>query len=542
MSSSLPPAQQKPSSQFITLKNGILTDPTTSLPFRFATYNIPNLGLVEDPPYPWSLPTPYEQTDTLLSIQQIGGRVARIYTLSIQNENGSGLLKHVVVANGTGTESVTLGLNERMMVVMDRALAIASQHDVRIIIPFIDNWEWWGGIESFTSLHGSSNRDDFYTSQAIRASFLSLITTIVERNNTITGIRYKNDPTILAWETGNELMSSDNKKPPPWEWTTSIAKHVRQIDSNHLFIDGGYGKVGWPSEVLTDPNVDVLSNHYYPEGVDMFSAGEWVGIVLLVVVFLASTATFWTVWSKPEKIPWLRQTTSDNKMKPPHTFRKRLTLTLLFLLIILSLSLTLYITITRLNHPPFIRRLHHDAQLAQSHGKSLIIGEFGLAPVEDCAKLLDEIIDGKYSHTVTGALAWSLRGHSHYGGFYTHKELNGYESYHHPGFASSPGFPKDEMDMTSLIRAASFRLAVLTNYSIPLLTPPAPPQIFNISITGEIWWRGSTGARQYTVEREEVGRNGSWKEVGVVDGNVKAGMPAFVVGDGSGGAGRWRVR
>jgi mannan endo-1,4-beta-mannosidase len=60
-------------------------------------------------------------------------------------------------------------------------------------------------------------------------------TGIVNRTSTITGTRLAQDPTIAAWETGNEL------KNPPVEWTDAISTLIKSLAPSQLVVDGTYG-------------------------------------------------------------------------------------------------------------------------------------------------------------------------------------------------------------------------------------------------------------------------------------------------------------
>lgn len=61
----------------------------------------------------------------------------------------------------------------------------------------------------------------------------------MQRINPYNGIAYKDDPTILAWETGNELGGYiEAEMWPPASWTRSVVSYIRAYDSNHLIIDG----------------------------------------------------------------------------------------------------------------------------------------------------------------------------------------------------------------------------------------------------------------------------------------------------------------
>ena len=75
-----------------------------------------------------------------------------------------------------------------------------------------------------------------------------------------TGVAYRDDPAIFGWETGNEIL-------PTPAWTREIAAYIKQLDKNHLVIDGK-SLHGVPTESLDDPNVDVITTHHYPFGED----------------------------------------------------------------------------------------------------------------------------------------------------------------------------------------------------------------------------------------------------------------------------------
>jgi len=50
----------------------------------------------------------------------------------------------------------------------------------------------------------------FYTNPTLRSAYKDWIKHLITRNNTLTGQRYIDDPTILAWELLNEPRAADN--------------------------------------------------------------------------------------------------------------------------------------------------------------------------------------------------------------------------------------------------------------------------------------------------------------------------------------------
>ena len=275
--------------QFITRKDTILLE-NGSLPFKFVSFNIPNLHFIEDPV--WHRATSWEQTDALDAITQIGGRVIRIYPLSFQKSDKDSTLKHFLIQNGTWI------LNSELFQDLDSALALARDRQIRVILPFIDYWDFWGGIPSFQSALGlPPDSQSFFQNDISRNAFKNVVSLVLNRVNSVSGIIYKNDPTILAWETGNELSMNGNRV--PLEWTLDMARHIKSIDPNHLLMDGSYGKYGWDSQVLSSPLIDIYSNHYYIESLD---AGEICLLVFLGCILISSIGLLFGIFRYPYRI------------------------------------------------------------------------------------------------------------------------------------------------------------------------------------------------------------------------------------------------
>ncbi len=235
---------------FITVQGDQLMDGRE--PFRFISFNIPNLLLVEDnmafgTQNPWRLPDAYEIEDALETVRQMGGRVARTYTISVRRrDDDPGTPKHVL---GPGK------FNEEAFRVMDQVLAIANRVGVRLIIPLVDNWKWMGGRPQYAAFRGK-NPDDFWSDPQLREDFKKTIAFVLTRVNTITGVPYREDRAILAWELGNELRGC-----PP-DWAEEMARTIKQLDPNHLLADGVQSSaiVSW---ALESRNIDLLSTHHY---------------------------------------------------------------------------------------------------------------------------------------------------------------------------------------------------------------------------------------------------------------------------------------
>ncbi len=222
--------------------------------YRFISFNIPNLHLVEDnmafeATNEWRFPDEFEISDALNTIKQMNGRVARTYVISICKKEGPNAIPCHVKKPGE--------FNEEAFRALDKVLEVANRVGVRVIIPLVDNWKWWGGVDQYAEYHGKSG-DAFWTDPAIIEDFKKTVSFVINRRNTYTGTLYKDDKSILAWETGNEIFC-------PYSWTKQIAAHIKSLDSNHLIWDGLYiGAKEIQAEALDDPNIDIVSSHHYP--------------------------------------------------------------------------------------------------------------------------------------------------------------------------------------------------------------------------------------------------------------------------------------
>jgi hypothetical protein len=243
---------QNDMSRFITRSGDKLMEGSNE--YRFISVNIPNLHLIEDnmafeATNEWRFPDEFEINDVLNSVKQMGGRATRMYVISICRREGSNAIPCHVIKPGQ--------FNEEAFRALDKLLEVANRVGVRVIIPLVDNWKWWGGIEQYADWRAKP-AESFWTDPEVIADFKKTVEHIVNRRNTFTGTLYKDDKAILAWETGNEIN-------PPYSWTKQIAAYLKSLDTNHLVWDGFYiGNREIQPEALDDPNIDIVSSHHYP--------------------------------------------------------------------------------------------------------------------------------------------------------------------------------------------------------------------------------------------------------------------------------------
>jgi len=238
-----------PQIRFVTARGDRLFDGQDE--YRFLSFNVPNLHYIEDDmrfaqdiPFRW--PNEFEIRDALDSIRQLGGRVVRIYALSVRKaDDPPGMPRHVL---GPGE------YDPQGFEALDLVLDVARSKGIRVIIPLVDNWSWWGGVTEYAAFR-EKPRSAFWSDPQLIEDYKQTVRFVLERVNTRNQIAYRDDPTILAWETGNELHC-------PHGWTSEIAAYMKEIDPDHLVIDGRHEQV-LRQESIDDPNIDFVQTHHY---------------------------------------------------------------------------------------------------------------------------------------------------------------------------------------------------------------------------------------------------------------------------------------
>ncbi|GAA6004326.1 hypothetical protein JCM10207_000670 [Rhodosporidiobolus poonsookiae] len=163
--------------------------------------------------------------------------------------------------------------NDAAWDIRDYVLYAAREYGLRVIMTMTDNYDYYhGGKYDFIDFrHGSraNKGSQFYTNRAIQQAYGWYIQNFLMHVNAYTGVTYANDPTILAWETGNELGGYINAEMwPPMQWTTQIVRFIAQYDTNHLIIDGTNGFWNYTNNAIPDGlrnrAVDIMTDHGYP--------------------------------------------------------------------------------------------------------------------------------------------------------------------------------------------------------------------------------------------------------------------------------------
>ncbi|MBD5786260.1 cellulase family glycosylhydrolase [Cellulosimicrobium terreum] len=221
--------------------------------FRFSGTNIYWLGLDENvPPGVVDYPTAFRIRDALDTAANLGVTVVRSHMLA-----------------STGTELAILpspedGYSAEAFASIDYAVAYAGSKGIRLILPLTDEWAYYhGGHRDFAAPHGYCTPIDmftpcpqFYSDPQVRADFTDYVHHVMDHVNPYTGLALKDDPTVLAWELGNELegMTPD--------WIEHVATEISERAPRQLVAAGRRFSID--DDTLASPLIDIVDVHYYP--------------------------------------------------------------------------------------------------------------------------------------------------------------------------------------------------------------------------------------------------------------------------------------
>jgi mannan endo-1,4-beta-mannosidase len=171
------------------------------------------------------------------------------------------------------------GFQETAYVQLDRVLAAARARGLRVILTLANHWADYGGAPMYLQWAGLPTtgfgaRDRFFSDVRVRAWYRAHLEHLLERTNTITGVRYSDDPTLFAWELINESqVESEEGARARRDWIEEMASVIRARDRQHLITPGvtGYGTRRERAEWLAIcrlPAVDYCDSHLYPQTSD----------------------------------------------------------------------------------------------------------------------------------------------------------------------------------------------------------------------------------------------------------------------------------
>ena len=226
---------------------------------------------------------------------QSGDRARLIRELDTLHALGINNLRIMAGADGRGDEPwrVTPCLqtapgvyNDTLLAGLDFLLSEMGKRDMKAVIYLNNAWDWSGGYVFYLEHSGygaTPNLNDdgypayvecaahFATDTLAQQLFYNHAAFMISRTNRYTGKPYKDDPTIMTWQIGNEPRPfSEAGQQGFINWLKHTSALIRSIDANHLISIGSEGIWGCDGNeelhrtICADPNIDYLTAHIWP--------------------------------------------------------------------------------------------------------------------------------------------------------------------------------------------------------------------------------------------------------------------------------------
>jgi mannan endo-1,4-beta-mannosidase len=181
---------------------------------------------------------------------------------------------------------------------LDILLSELDKRKMKAVLFLSNNWEWTGGFLQYLNWNGllpdtilrrrlswDEQRDyvsRFYSCTPCKEDYVKQVSYILDHVNSITGIKYSNEPAIMAWELANEprpMRPAANLEYA--KWIAGVAAFIKAKDRNHLVTTGHEGEIGTESmplfkSVHSDKNIDYLTIHIWPKNWAWFSENNMV--------------------------------------------------------------------------------------------------------------------------------------------------------------------------------------------------------------------------------------------------------------------------
>ncbi|XWS19327.1 hypothetical protein CRYUN_Cryun31cG0005700 [Craigia yunnanensis] len=187
---------------------------------------------------------------------------------------GSTVCRTWAFNNGIGPNALQTSpgvFNKRVFRRLDYVIVEARKHGIRLILSLVNNLNNFGG-----------------KAQYVRWAQEAGINGILSGKNSLSGVKYADEPAIFAWELMNEPRCASNSSAPILQaWITEMAAFVKSLDQHLVTVglEGFYvlnttegpevNPVEWAASLVSDfiqnsaiENIDFASVHAYP--------GSWI--------------------------------------------------------------------------------------------------------------------------------------------------------------------------------------------------------------------------------------------------------------------------
>ncbi|KAL6230950.1 mannan endo-1,4-beta-mannosidase F [Aspergillus navahoensis] len=173
-----------------------------------------------------------EDVDSVFDhLQQTGLKVLRTWGFNDVNSiPSSGTVYFQLHDAASRTTTINTGPDGLQR--LDYVVSAAERYGIKLIIPFVNNWNDYGGMNAYINAYGG-DKTGWYTNDQIQAVYRAYIAAVVSR--------YRDSPAIFAWELGNEPRCQGCNTDVIYDWATETSAYIKSLDPNHMVTTGEEG-------------------------------------------------------------------------------------------------------------------------------------------------------------------------------------------------------------------------------------------------------------------------------------------------------------
>jgi mannan endo-1,4-beta-mannosidase len=174
--------------------------------------------------------------------------------------------------------------NENLLIGLDFLLAEMAKRNMTAVLYLANFWQWSGGMSQYVAWFTGRPAFDpditgdwgtfmessaqFYRIPEAQQEYRRYIQHLIQRRNSITGVPYAQDPTIMSWQLANEPRAGSDEKGHKHaaiyvDWIASTAAYIRSLAPHQLISSGSEGLKGSLMDMALFKKAHAIANMDY---------------------------------------------------------------------------------------------------------------------------------------------------------------------------------------------------------------------------------------------------------------------------------------
>lgn len=188
---------------------------------------------------------------------------------------------------------------------LDSIMVELAARDLKCIPVFVNYWSDFGGMAQYAQWTGGSQAD-FFSDPQMKDIYREYVRSWVTRTNSVSGVKYADDPTIFSWQLTNEGRSTSATVGDYVAWADEMSTFIKSLDPNHMVSMGDEALMNYSYDEVNQINAqrasegkELITNDWQYAG----GQGDWIGLLQLPNLDFGTIHNYATDnWSKD--LPW----------------------------------------------------------------------------------------------------------------------------------------------------------------------------------------------------------------------------------------------